>query len=95
MTMPAGPKPVFKLDRRGVGELLKGPLGAAANAAAEQIASSIRADHPDLEVDVEAYTTDRGAASVMVKDSRARELQVREGLLTKAAAAVGLEVVAR
>jgi len=44
---------------------------------------------------VEAYTTDRGAASVMVKDGRARELQVREGLLTKAAAKVGLEVKAK
>jgi hypothetical protein len=31
----------------------------------------------------------------MVKDGRARELQVREGLMTKAAAKVGLEVKAK
>jgi hypothetical protein len=31
----------------------------------------------------------------MVRDSRARELQVRDGLITKAAAKIGLEVKAR
>ncbi len=89
--------PGFKLDRRGVSQLLKGQLGQAATEAANRLADQVRADHPDLaaDVDVEAYTTDRGAASVMVKDSRARELQVREGLLTKAAAKVGLEVKER
>lgn len=90
-------RPGFKLNRRGVSQLLKGELGRAATEAANKLAEQVRADHPDLAayVDVEAYTTDRGAASVMVKDSRARELQVREGLLTKAAAKVGLEVRAR
>lgn len=90
-------RPGFKLNRRGVSQLLKGQLGQAATEAANKLAEQVRADHPDLaaDVDVEAYTTDRGAASVMVKDSRARELQVRDGLLTKAAAKVGLEVKAR
>ncbi|AWY06511.1 neck protein [Gordonia phage Trine] len=87
--------PGFRLDRRGVGQLLKGRLGDAANKAAEDVAAAVRDKYPDLPVDVEKYTTDRGAASVMVKDSTARELQVREGLLTKAAARVGLEVKAR
>lgn len=85
----------FRLNRGGVSKLLKGPLGQAATAAARDVADAVRASYPDLEVDVQEYTTDRGAASVMVKDSRARELQVREGLLTKAAANVGLEVVQR
>ena len=90
-------RPGFKLNRRGVSQLLKGDLGRAATEAANKLAEQVRADHPDLAayVDVEAYTTDRGAASVMVKDGRARELQVREGLMTKAAAKVGLEVKAR
>ena len=89
--------PGFKLDRRGVSQLLKGDLGRAATDAANKVADQIRADYPDMaaDVDVEAYTTDRGAASVMVKNSGARELQVREGLMTKAAAKVGLEVKAR
>ena len=89
--------PSFRLDRKGVSQLLKGDLGRSATDAAHKVADQIRADYPDLaaDVDVEAYTTDRGAASVMVKDSRARELQVREGLMTKAAAKVGLEVKAK
>ncbi|ATW59069.1 neck protein [Gordonia phage Gustav] len=90
-------RPGFKLDRRGVSQLLKGDLGRAATDAANKVADQIRADYPDMaaDVDVEAYTTDRGAASVMVKNSGARELQVREGLMTKAAAKVGLEVKAK
>ena len=89
--------PSFRLDRKGVSQLLKGDLGRAATDDAHKVADQIRADYPDLaaDVDVEAYTTDRGAASVMVKDGRARELQVREGLMTKAAAKVGLEVKAK
>ena len=87
----------FRLDKRGVGQLLKGDLGRAATAAAHKLADQVRSEYPDMaaDVDVEEYTTDRGAASVMVKNSRARELQVREGLLTKAAANVGLEVKSR
>lgn len=90
-------RPGFKLDRRGVSQLLKGDLGRAATDASHKVADQIRADYPDMaaDVDVEAYTTDRGAASVMVKNSGARELQVREGLMTKAAAKVGLEVKAK
>lgn len=88
---------LFRLDRRGVRGLLQTQLGAAATAKARELAEVIRSDYPDLAdaVDVEEYRTDRGAASVMVKDSSARELQVREGLLTRAAARVGLEVKAR
>lgn len=86
-----------RLDRKGISTLLRSTLGAAATAKAHEIAAEIRTSHPELAdaVDVQEYTTDRGAASVMVKDGRARELQVREGLMTKAAAAFGLDVVAR
>lgn len=86
--------PGFRLDRKGVSKLLKGPLGGVASEAAEALGDQIRADHPELAdaVDVQRYTTDRGAASVMVKDGRARELQIREGLITKAAAKLGMEV---
>ncbi len=90
--------PSFRLDRKGVSQLLKGDLGRAATDAAHKVADQIRADHPEIDpedVNIQRYTTDRGAASVMVKDGRARELQVREGLMTKAAAKVGLEVKAK
>lgn len=86
-----------RLNRKGVGTLLRDDLGKAATAKAHELANTIRANYPDLAdtVDVEEYTTDRGAASVLVADSSARELQVREGLMTRAAAAVGLEVTAQ
>lgn len=85
---------LFRLDKRGVRGLLQGQLGAAATAKAREMAEVIRSDYPDLAdaVDVEEYRTDRGAASVMVQDPSARELQIRDGLLTRAAARVGLEV---
>lgn len=84
----------FRLDRRGVSQLLRDQLGDVATAAAHDLADQVRSAYPELAetVDVEEYTTDRGAASVMVQDPSARELQVREGLLTKAAAKVGLEL---
>lgn len=86
-----------RLNRKGIGTLLRDDLGKAATAKAHEMADEIRNKYPDLAdaVDVEEYTTDRGAASVMVKDGAARELQVREGLMTRAAAAVGLEVTAQ
>lgn len=66
----AGSK-LFRLDRRGVRGLLQGQLGAAASAKARELAEAVRSEYPDLEVDVEDYRTDRGAASVMVKDPSA------------------------
>lgn len=85
-----------RIDRRGLGRVLKDDLGAAAAKKAHEIADDIRTSYPDLadDVDVEEYVTDRGAASILVANSQARELQVRDGLLTRAAAAVGLEVTA-
>lgn len=86
-----------RLNRKGIGTLLRDDLGRAATAKAHEMADNIKANYPDLAdaVDVEEYTTDRGAASVLVADSSARELQVRGGLMTRAAAAVGLEVTAQ
>lgn len=90
--MMADPK--FRRDHKGINEILKA-LGPTITAKANAVADEIRRSHPDLEVDVESYTTDRGAASVLVQDSHARELQARDGLITKAAAIVGLEVRTR
>lgn len=79
--------PKFRLDRRGVAEILKSAETAAlmnetANAVASQAGEG---------AEVEAYTTDRQAASVSVPAER----QARDGALTRAAAAVGLEVRVR
>lgn len=76
--------PKFKLDYKGVGEVLKSPDTAAAiNALAAQIAARAGGD-----AEMDDYTTDRRAASVRVPADQ----QARDGLLTRAAAEVGLEV---
>lgn len=74
----------IKLNRKAVGNLLKSSqFAAAVNRAAEDIADTIGPD-----ADVYYYTTDRKAAAVGVP----AELQARDGALTRAAAANGLEV---
>jgi hypothetical protein len=77
-------RPTFTRDHAGIGEILKSAEAAAiVNAAARKIADTVG---PDAQVD--EYTTDRRAASVSVP----AEMQTRDGALTRAAAAVGLEV---
>lgn len=85
----------FQPDHRGRAELLKSQFQAETHQLAEQIASHVRATHPDADVVVDDYTTDRAASSVTIRDVRGRIWQVRDGVLTRAAAAVGLEVTER
>ena len=73
----------FKLNYKGGGEVLKQTAAPAVNAAARQVAA---AAGPDAEVNT--YTTDRAAASVSVP----AEQQAKDGALTRAASAAGLEV---
>lgn len=86
----------FRLDAAGVREVLKGTeLRAAVDSLADQIAGHVRGNVPaDVVVSVKAYTTDRGAASITVQDVRAMAWQARDGILTRAASAAGLEVKA-
>ena len=87
----------FRLNRRGVGQILKEQCGPAISEVAEQVASHVRAaiDDDSIEVVVDTYTTDRGAAAVTIADNRGMEFQASDGALTRAAAAVGLEVKSR
>ena len=73
----------FKLNRKGGAEVLKQVAAQAVNAAARRVASGAG---PDAEVDT--YTTDRAAAAVRVP----AEQQAKDGVLTRAASAAGLEV---
>ena len=74
----------FRLDRAGVAEVLKSAEATALmNETARAVAANIGED-----AEVSEYTTDRRAASVSVP----AEMQARDGALTRAAAAVGLEV---
>ncbi|UVT24972.1 hypothetical protein NXT08_22485 [Rhodococcus pyridinivorans] len=87
----------FRLDRAGVGEILKSdPVRAMCNGVAEQVAGIVRAEvGDDVEVLVRPYTLDRAAASVVIADPEGALMQARDGNLTRAAAAVGLEVRSR
>lgn len=73
----------FKLNRKGGAEVLKVLAAQQINAIAKQIAAQAG---PDAEVD--EYTTDRAAAAVRVPADQ----QAKDGALTRAAAAAGLEV---
>lgn len=83
----------FRLDHAGLAEVLKsGPFVELVAGKASEIATAVSAQQPDAEVVTDSYTTDRAAASVTVKDPRAATWQARDGLLTRSAAAAGLEV---
>ncbi len=89
----------FTLNRTGVREVLTGPeVRALVDEAAAQVAGRVRAAHPGLDpstVEVTAYTTDRQGAAVTVTDPASMAWQARDGLLTRAAAALGAEVKVR
>lgn len=87
----------FTRDSAGIREvLMSDAVGRVISALAAQVAQRTRASLP-AEVDVVAddYRTDRAASSVTIRDGRGRLWQVRDGILTRAAAEVGLEVKAR
>ncbi|MDV6267074.1 hypothetical protein [Rhodococcus globerulus] len=76
--------PTFKLDYRGVGEILKSEQVAAyVNGVAAQVVAAAGED-----ADFKPYTRDRRGASISVP----AEQQARDGALTRAAAACGLTV---
>ncbi|WGH20045.1 hypothetical protein [Gordonia phage Tarzan] len=89
----------FRLNRRGAAAVLKSAgVAAAINTAAHAIADKIRTDlasEGNVEVVVDEYTTDRRAAGVTIRSSRGLEFQATRGSITRAAAAVGLEVKSR
>ncbi|MGH3954524.1 MAG: hypothetical protein ACRDTI_10860 [Mycobacterium sp.] len=73
----------FVLDQDGGAEVLKELSAAAIKGLADQVADDIGEG-----AQVKIYTTDRAAASVSVP----AEMQAKDGVLTRAAAAAGLEV---
>lgn len=88
-----------RLDRRGVGSVLKSDaVGRAIDALAEDVADNVRSqgltvsDGSDLPVTVTPHTTDRRAASVALAHPAGIAMQAKYGALTKAASDAGLEV---
>ncbi|MFD6180057.1 hypothetical protein [Streptomyces goshikiensis] len=85
----------FELDAAGVREVLKGQgVRDLVDGYAQQVADNVKALREGVPVEVRKYTTDRGAATVVVPDVRAMAWQARDGILTRAAAQAGLEVKA-
>lgn len=86
----------FELDSRGVREILRGEeVRTLIDGLADQVAASVRALVPTgTSIEVRGYTTDRGAATVVVADPQAMGWQARDGILTRAAGSAGLEVKA-
>jgi hypothetical protein len=76
----------FKLNYKGGKEVLNQMATPHINALARQIAAQAGAD-----AEVDEYTTDRAAAAVSVP----AEQQAKDGALTRAASAAGLEVRAK
>jgi hypothetical protein len=73
----------FRLDRKGGAEVLKQLAASHINALAQQVA-----DRAGDDAEVEEYTTDRAAATVSVPAAQ----QAKDGVLSRAATAAGLEV---
>lgn len=86
-----------RLDHAGIAEILKsGDMASAVRDIAEGIAARVAASvEADEGVVVDEYVTDRAAASVTIRDAQAMLWQVRDGVLTQAAAAAGVEVKAK
>lgn len=83
----------IKLDHAGIREILKSqPIRQLVHGLAERIAQNVRSAKPVADVVVDDYTTDRAASSVTIRDAAGKRWQVRDGVLTKAAAAEGAEV---
>lgn len=83
-----------KLDHDGIAEKLKSPevqeaVHELAQLIADQVAGEVEAEDG---VVVDDYVTDRAASSVTIRDASGKLWEVRDGVLTRAAAAVGFEV---
>ena len=84
---------VYKRDSKGLEQILNSAqVAQAVHGLAESVAGNI---DPNLDTVVDDYTTDRAASSVTVREADAKLRQIRDGLLTRAAAAAGLEVKER
>lgn len=85
---------VFRLDPKGIRDIITSDwMRGEIDGTAEAIAEHVRANVPDdVPVEIDHYTTDRDAAAVTIADPLGMLYQARDGAVTRAAAAVGLEV---
>ena len=82
----------FRRDSRGIARVLKSSdMAAMVKRAAGKIATDARATS-GLPVEVNEYTTDRAASSVVITDPAGAPTQAKHGTLTRAASSIGVEV---
>lgn len=83
----------IKLDHAGIRDILTNQCRSLVDGAAAAIAAETISQLPaGTDVVVDGYTTDRAAAVVVIRDVRGRAWQAKNGVLTRAAAAAGLQV---
>lgn len=84
----------FRLDSAGVREILRGPeVRQLVDGKAQEVAANVRVLVPaGTVIEWRGYTTDRGAATVVVADRQAMGWQARNGILTRAAGFAQLEI---
>lgn len=84
----------FQLDHEGIREILNSSeVRAMVSEVTEQIAGKARSQlGDDIEVGVEIYQTDRPVGSVAIKHPGGVGIQLKRGVLTRAAGIVGLAV---
>lgn len=83
-------KTKITLDSSGMAAVLKSAgVAQAVRSAANHVASAVE---KDAEIGVTDYQTDRAASSVTIIDPRGKIWQARDGVLTRAALAAGLDV---
>ena len=86
------------LDYEAIGKILRVTCKPQINALARKVADRAKADPntpDDATTSVHPWTTDRAIAVVGLNHPEARALQAKYGILTRAAAAEGLEVKAK
>lgn len=85
------PKAELHLDYAALGRVLRSSeVAAAVRSAANTTAANVTAS--GLRAEVSTYTTDRPVAAVTVRSPRASGLETRDGVVSNAARAAGLEV---
>lgn len=86
--------PDFQLDHDGISEILNSSeVRAMVSEVTEQIAEKARSQlDTDIDVGVEMYQTDRPVGSVAIKHPGGIGIQLKRGVLTRAAGIVGLTV---
>lgn len=84
----------FELDTAGVREFLRGDeVRQVIDGLAVDVVENVRVLVPaGTVIEWRGYTTDRGAATVVVADRDAMAWQARDGILTRAAGFARLEV---